>query len=108
MANRPAQNVKLSAHRSNLALNSLSDAMCGKWRRLVENKYRQDHELCQSCMEEGEVETSRHFLLHCPAFARLRLKHLGNHTFGGPEDLAETDIGRLNKFVIGTKRFVDM
>ena len=63
---------------------------------------------CQSCMEEGEVETSRHFLLHCPAFARLRLKHLGNHTFGGPEDLAETDIGRLNKFVIGTKRFVDM
>ena len=62
----------------------------------------------QSCMKKGEVETSRHFLLHCPAFARLRLKHLGNHTFGGPEYLAEMDIGRLNEFVIGTKRFVDL
>lgn len=36
---------------------------------------------CQSCMEEGEVKTSAHFLLHCPAFERLRLTHFGSHTF---------------------------
>lgn len=27
---------------------------------------------CQSCKEEGEVETSTHFLLHCRAFVRAR------------------------------------
>ena len=54
----------------------------------------------QSCMEEGEV--------HCPIFTRLRLKDLGNLTFGEPEDIAETDISRLNKFLIGSKRFVDV
>ena len=50
---------------------------------------------CQSCMEEGEVETSRHLSPPLSGFARLRLKHLGNHTFSRPEDLAEIDIGRL-------------
>lgn len=45
---------------------------------------------CQSCMVEGEVETSRHFHLHCPALARLRSKQLGNLTNGEPEDKAET------------------
>ena len=45
MVNRPAQNVKLSAHRSVLSINPLIDAMCGKWRRLVETKCRRDHEL---------------------------------------------------------------
>ena len=63
---------------------------------------------CQSCMEEGEVESSQHFLLQCPAFARLRLKYLGNHTFGGPEYLSVMDIGRLNKFVVSTRRLVDL
>ena len=63
---------------------------------------------CQSCMEEGEVETSRQFPLHYLAFVRLRLKHLDSLTFGKPEDIAETDISRLNKFVTGAKRFVDL
>lgn len=44
----------------------------------------------------------RHFFLHCPTFARLRLKHLDSLTFGEPLVIAETDISRLNKFVIGS------
>lgn len=64
---------------------------------------------CQSCMDHGEVETSRHYLLHCLVFSRLRLKHLGNHTFGWSVDLAETYIRSLNKFIIlGSKRFIDL
>ena len=62
---------------------------------------------CQSYMEEGKLQRSMHFLRHCPDFARLRLKHLGNFTFGEPGDIAETGINRFNKFVIGLKRFVD-
>lgn len=27
---------------------------------------------CQSCVEEGDLETSMHLFLHCPDFARLR------------------------------------
>lgn len=46
----------------------------------------------QSCMEEREVESSRHFLLHCLAFAILRLKHF----FGKIEDIVKTDNSRLN------------
>lgn len=52
------------------------------------------------------METFRQFLLQWPTFARLKLKHLGSHTFGQQEDVAETDNNRLNKFVIGLKRFV--
>lgn len=51
----------------------------------------------QSCMEEDVVETSRHFLLHCTEFARLRLKCLRNHTFKESGELSEIDISRLNK-----------
>lgn len=59
-------------------------------------------------MEEGEVATFRHFLLFCTDFERLRWKYLGSHTFGKPGDIVETDISRLSKFVIGSKRFVSI
>ena len=62
---------------------------------------------CHSCMEEGEMETSRHILLHCPAFTRLRLKHLGSHIFV-EGDNAKTGISRLNKFVIYSMRLVHL
>lgn len=59
-------------------------------------------------MEKGEVETSMHFLRHSLAFTKLKLKHLVNYTFGEPWDIADTGISRLNKFVMGLKRFVDL
>lgn len=39
---------------------------------------------CQNCMKEGKKKrqtkkTPRYFLLHCLAFAKLRLKHFGSH-----------------------------
>lgn len=55
--------------------------------------------ICQYCKAESEVKASSYFLLHCPAFARLRLKYLGSLTVGEPR--AETNITRLNKFVMG-------
>lgn len=54
------------------------------------------------------MEISRQFFLFCPDFARLRLKHLRSITFGKPEDIAASDVGRLKKFKIGSKRIVDM
>lgn len=58
-------------------------------------------------MEKVKVETSIRFLLHCLAFARpLRPNHLG--TFAESEDVGKTDISRLNKFVLGLKRFVEL
>lgn len=56
-------------------------------------------------MEKSEVETSMHFILPYSAFARLGLQHLGSHTFRKPEDLAETELGRLDKIVSGCTRF---
>lgn len=50
------------------------------------------------------METYRQFLLHCLAFARLRIKQLGSLIFGKPLHKAETDIAHLKKSVIGTKR----
>lgn len=41
------------------------------------------------------VETSRHFLPHYLAFARLRMKHLGCHTFDEPGDITETELADL-------------
>lgn len=55
---------------------------------------------------EDELITSK--LLYCAAFARLRLKHRGCHTLYEPGELAGADSSRLNKFVAGSKRFVDM
>lgn len=63
---------------------------------------------CQSNMEEGEMETSRHFLFYCPAFARLWLKNFSSLTIGEPENIAETDISQLKKCVIDSKRFVGL
>lgn len=54
------------------------------------------------------METFRQFLLQWPTFARLKLKHLGSHTFGQQEDVAETDNSRLNKFVIGLKPMINL
>lgn len=48
--------------------------------------------ICQSCMEEGEVERSMYFLFHCPA--RLKLEHIGSLKLDESEDIAETDISR--------------
>lgn len=62
----------------------------------------------QICMEEGEEETSHHFHLYCPAFARLRLKYIGKHTFGEPGEVAEINVNRLNKFVIRLKLFAEL
>lgn len=63
--------------------------------------------LCLSFMEEGEVDSFRHFLLYYPAFARLRLTLLGRHTFGESSEVVVVDINRLNKFVVSTKGFVN-
>lgn len=38
------------------------------------------------------MKTFRNFLLHYPAFPRLILKQLGNHTFDEPADIAKTDL----------------
>lgn len=57
---------------------------------------------CQTCMEKGEVALAA--LLS--NFAKLT-KHLGSHIFGEFGEIAEIDIGCLNKFVTGSKRFVD-
>ena len=54
-------------------------------------------------MKEGEVETSRHFLLHCSAFERFRMKYTAE-----PGDIDATDISRPNKLVIDSKRLVDL
>lgn len=54
------------------------------------------------------METSRHFLRNCPAFARLRLKHLDSYsTFGEPGEKAVIDISRLKNFVADSKQYVD-
>ena len=62
--------------------------------------------LCQSCMKAGEVELACHFLLYCPIFSRLKFNYLGRHTFGELSEAAETNIYRLNKFLVSSKRFV--
>lgn len=49
-------------------------------------------------MEQGEVKTSRHFLLHYSDFARLRLKHLDSYIFGETVELAEIDISHFTVF----------
>lgn len=47
---------------------------------------------CRSCMEEGKVETSQHFLLVYPAFAISMLKHLGTHIFRCHTELVGIEI----------------
>ena len=64
------------------------------------------HTSCQSDMKKGEVET--YFLLHYSAFARLWLKNIGSLTFGEPGAIAENGITYFNKFVIGSKSFVNL
>lgn len=39
---------------------------------------------------------------------KLRLKHLGIYTFGEPIKIVVTVISRLNKFVVGSKLFVEL
>lgn len=45
---------------------------------------------------EVELEISIHFQHHCPAFARLKLKLLGCHTFYVAGELAGIGISCLN------------
>lgn len=56
----------------------------------------------------GELESTSHFLLHFTAFARLKLIYCGRHTIDEPSKIAGIVINRLNKFVMSTKRFVDL
>lgn len=58
----------------------------------------------QICGEEDEVETST----HCPALARLMLKHISCHTFYEPAELTRIDMSRLYKLMAGYRRFVDL
>lgn len=51
--------------------------------------------------------TVKSFLLHFPAFARLRLKDLNGRNFGKPGKIAGIDISRLNNFVASSKHFVN-
>lgn len=65
---------------------------------------------CQSCthMAEGELESSYHFLIYSPTFARLKLKHLHRHTFEESSKVTGIDIEHLNIFVMSSKLFVDL
>lgn len=59
-------------------------------------------------MEAGDEESSMHFRVYCPAFATLRLKYLGRHTFEEANEAAVNDINRLHNFVVSSKRFVSL
>lgn len=59
-------------------------------------------------MVKDEVELSRYFHRNCQAFARLKLTYLGRHTFGAPDEVAGLSIIRFNKFVVGSKRSIDI
>lgn len=63
---------------------------------------------CQSSRKEQEMESTWPFLLDCPAFVRLRLKHLGCNTLYEPCELAGTDVNRFTKFLVAPRRFIDM
>lgn len=52
----------------------------------------------------SEVEKSRPFLLHCPAFPRLRLKLLGSHNFGEPDELVGIDISMIQNSKLVTSK----
>lgn len=62
----------------------------------------------QSYLEEREMESSYHFFLYCPAFARLSLKYFSRHNFGESRKLAGIHINRFNKFVVSSKRIVGL
>lgn len=52
---------------------------------------------CQICMKEGDMKSSVHHLLNCPAFARLRLKHFSRHTLANLAKLLELILAALTK-----------
>lgn len=52
------------------------------------------------------MESTRDFLLKCPANLRLRLKHLGGHNFGEHGEVAGTDIIHFNKYVVSLKHLL--
>lgn len=66
-------------------------------------KILSDATLSQSRTKKAEL--FRHFLLHCTAFASLRLKHLGSHIYSEPNELAGIAISRFKNFVTGSKHF---
>lgn len=63
---------------------------------------------CHSCMERSEVESTKHFHLYCPTFARQRLKQFGRHTFREPSEVTGIDISSFKKSVVSSKRFDDL
>ncbi|XP_067624733.1 nuclear factor of activated T-cells 5 [Eurosta solidaginis] len=44
---------------------------------------------CCSCMEDDEVESLNHFMLDCPAFARIRRNYFVRDSLGSPEYLSK-------------------
>lgn len=62
---------------------------------------RADSDRCEAC--EEDVETTEHFLCHCPAFARTRLQHLSSGTFLNMEQLRGVDWRKLRGFVNSTE-----
>ena len=62
-------------------------------------------QLCTSCGETDEGETTEHFLCSCPALVSLRLKTLGNYFFDSPIEMSNKSIKDLICFINGTKWF---
>ena len=53
---------------------------------------------CRSCMEE-ELESPKHIVLQCPAFARTRGKLLGSFIFNSWKELEAISLARISRFV---------
>ena len=47
-------------------------------------------------------------IFHLRTLNKIATVQKGGIAFGEPRDIVETDIGRLNKFMIGLKRLVDL
>lgn len=57
-------------------------------------------QLCKLKFRRSKADTSPHFFLHCPDFARSRLKHLRAHTYRYPTKLVGIEIECLSRFVL--------
>ena len=62
-------------------------------------------DFCRCCLDEEEEESPQHLLLHCPALARLRLKHLGSYFFNSLSELACVSPTSVSNFIRSTKWF---
>ena len=62
-------------------------------------------DFCRSCLDEEEEESPQHLLLHCPALARLRFKHLGSYFFNSLSELVCVSPTSVSNFIRSTKWF---